>query len=94
MHPLTTQAKVTFQSSSKTVSYFNFLPSTYITSCYFSYIFHMYIPIHIFLYCDSTEPVLGVDLLLYAQDTQYLAHVSHNKFCDKSTPIWGSLLEI
>ena len=54
----------------------------------------MYILIYIFLYCDSTEPVLGVDLLLYAQDTQYLAHVSHNKFCDKSTPIWGSLLEI
>lgn len=52
----------------------------------------MYIPIYIFLYCDSTEPVLGVDLLLYAQDTQYLAHVSHNKFCDKSTPTVRNLI--
>lgn len=92
MHSLTTQAKVTFQSSSKTVPYFNFLPRL-ITSCYFSYIFHMYTPIYIyFFHCDSTESVLGIVFFAKRQNTWHtLASIS---VCNKSTPIWVSLSEI
>ena len=91
--PWTTQSKVAFQLTYRTVPYFNFLPSTYYELIFSLYIPHVQSQVYIFNHYNSTEPVLEVDLLLYDQDTQYLAYVRHSIIvCNQSTTILNSLL--
>lgn len=91
--PWTTRSKVAFQLTYRTAPYFNFLPSTYYQLIFSLYIPYVYSYAYIFNHYNSTETVLEVDLLLYAQDTQYLAYVRHSIVVyNKSTTIWDSLL--